>query len=550
MSDYHFVYFVGGPGSGKSTLVKALTAGQPHYEAKRPIPHITYDCGVVEIGAERAHFRGTDATSMSVQPLAVAFMHQLPAKLMMAEGDRLSNSGFFTGVLDAGYELTIVHVATTPNTAATWAAERAGLIGIKPQAEAWTAGRWTKVRNLLRHWEDWVVRLPECSVEDRVTQLRELGNPVIDALLGETKVTTEDPAEYPADAVITNGDGTATLVDFKTKADTAPSGEPEVALPADDKSLTGSATASSPVPFRLPVVEARLRSRISKEELEGKVGKVLTDSDYNVLLTGPTALRMPDGRLLCVYVPGAIKREAEDFYPILTKIRGATDNRGLASGTTRVITGPAQTRTRSMPVMSSILGAADAAGRFPYCRLTVFSANETEQWTELRPLFQRIAQQFETYVPDRYQRQVDFCKRTHPDWVIPDTPFTTITVNNSYSTGVHTDKGDLDEGFSCLAVLRKGSYTGGNLVFPEYRVAVGMHDGDLLLMDAHVHHGNTQMVCECGEKLLNKPCEKCGAERISVVCYYRTNMVKCGSPEDESAKRLAQQEKLSTMAGS
>jgi hypothetical protein len=291
------------------------------------------------------------------------------------------------------------------------------------------------------------------------------------------------------------------------------------------------------------MIELRLRSKISTAELEQKIGKVLTPSDFNLTLTGPCMVRKPDGRHLCVYLPGALVETVDEHYPTLTKIRGVTDNRGLASGTERVITGPAATRTRSMPVMSSILGAADPAGRFPYCRLTVFTAKEVEKWEGLQPLFKRISELFEEHVPGRFANQALWARRTHPDWVIPGTPFTTITVNNSYSTGVHTDKGDLDPGFSTLAVLRRGRYTGGHLVFPEYRVGVEMQHGDLLLMDAHDWHGNTAMTCECGNVMREKPCPDCGAERISVVSYFRTKMIDCGSPAQEDQKRLERLER-------
>ena len=109
-------------------------------------------------------------------------------------------------------------------------------------------------------------------------------------------------------------------------------------------------------------------------------------------------------------------------------------------------------------------------------------------------------------------------------------PWTTVTVNNTYPTGVHKDQGDLDEGFSNLAVLRRGDYAGGHLTFPRYRVAVNMQDGDLILMDAHEWHGNTQMRLDSED-----------AERISVVLYYRTNMITCGTAEEEieHAKRTA-----------
>jgi hypothetical protein len=71
------------------------------------------------------------------------------------------------------------------------------------------------------------------------------------------------------------------------------------------------------------------------------------------------------------------------------------------------------------------------------------------------------------------------------------------------------------------------------LVFPEFRVAVDMHDGDVLLMDAHEWHGNTRIVCACGDEP-NGACAVCGAERISIVSYYRSNMVNCGTAEEEA----------------
>jgi hypothetical protein len=92
---------------------------------------------------------------------------------------------------------------------------------------------------------------------------------------------------------------------------------------------------------------------------------------------------------------------------------------------------------------------------------------------------------------------------------------------------VHQDAGDLDQGYSCLAVLRYGQYAGGHLTFPEYRVACDLGHGDVLLMDAHQWHGNTALS-------LGSP----DAERISVVCYYRTKMAACGSPAAEQAKAV------------
>lgn len=305
-------------------------------------------------------------------------------------------------------------------------------------------------------------------------------------------------------------------------------------------------------------MDARLFSKLPDDRIEELKGKVLGDDSYDMLLTGPTFLTAPypegkgqkltmkqrsEGMPLVAYLPGAVKHAMDEAYDVLTTIRMKTDNRGLASGSERV-RGNGINRTRSKPIMSAVLGAMDPQGPQQYCRLTAFSARQVEQWESLRPLFQAIAKHFESHpkLTDRYGAQMREIARTPNDWIIPDTPFTTITVNNSYSTGVHTDKGDLDAGFSCLATCRRGEFTGARLVFPEYRVAVDMQDGDLVLMDAHQYHGNTLMTCKCGDVVNEGPCKVCGAERISVVAYFRTDMIKCGTFQQETEKLMAARE--------
>jgi hypothetical protein len=288
------------------------------------------------------------------------------------------------------------------------------------------------------------------------------------------------------------------------------------------------------------MIEARLRSRISQTELESKVGKILGDQDYNLLLTGPTRILKPNGRPLLVYLPGALLTEADTpaIYDTLHSLKGIrTENRGAASGSRRIASGSGN-KSRALPVPSSIIGAFDNAGHHKYCRLTAWTGANLPQWQQLHPLFQRIATHFATHLPDRYAVQLEQAQATYPEWVIPGTPFTTITVNNTYPTGVHLDAGDLEEGFSTLACLRKGTYTGGAFVFPKYRVGLDMRHGDLVLIDAHEYHGNTPIICACGERR-NGPCDRCGAERISVVSYFRKNMIKCGTYPEESTKAMA-----------
>ena len=292
------------------------------------------------------------------------------------------------------------------------------------------------------------------------------------------------------------------------------------------------------------LVEVRLRSWISDDELTAKVGKILAPSDYNVLCTGPVRLLRPDGQILAVYLPGALAAQLGEAWPVLSSIKMMTDNRGKASGTPAERRGD-QKRVRTRRVLSSLVGAIDrdsaskrTGGRLGACRLTAWTGEHVPEWLAMEPLFEAINNEFRYSVPARWQRQQQAAQDTHPDWLIGSTVFTTVTVNNTYSTGVHQDAGDLPEGFSTLAVARRGDYRGGHLVLPRYRVAFDMQDGDLLLFDAHEWHGNTNMWCPHQLDPLARPCPH-GCERISLVTYFRTKVQACESADAEHAKALA-----------
>lgn len=314
--------------------------------------------------------------------------------------------------------------------------------------------------------------------------------------------------------------------------------------------------------------ELRVRTKIHPDQLEAIKGKVLTEGDLDVVLTGPTAVYRPDGKMLCKYLPRHFASDdLVQYYDVLHSLREyETTNRGLASGTQRHKAFAEGTRTYSEPVASAIVGAFDAKPPKNYCRLTAFTGKENEKFASLFPLFGGIGDAFAEHVPDLHQQQMAYVNRTAEDWVVPGTPFTTITVNNSYPTGVHTDKGDLEEGFSNLTVLRRGSYRGGIFTFAEYRVGIDMQDGDLLLMDAHQWHGNTAMFCNWCDERIGPPSdprahERCyeylgsehdraadrPPERISIVCYYRTRIAECGTAEEEARRAEAWAEKRIAM---
>jgi hypothetical protein len=122
---------------------------------------------------------------------------------------------------------------------------------------------------------------------------------------------------------------------------------------------------------------------------------------------------------------------------------------------------------------------------------------------------------------------MEAAKKIDSAFLVPGTPFTTVTVNKTFRTAAHYDAGDLTSGLSNLLTLSNtGNYSGAYLVAPEYRVAVNVRPGDLLLINNHeVMHGNTPIVCHDEE-----------SERISLVVYFREKMLELGSKAYEDTR--------------
>jgi hypothetical protein len=166
------------------------------------------------------------------------------------------------------------------------------------------------------------------------------------------------------------------------------------------------------------------------------------------------------------------------------------------------------------------------ADRFPdgelSCRLTSFTKRHWEQYQELLPLTRKVSEVFREYLPECYALQDAAANRIDSGSVIEGTPFTTITINKDWQTAVHMDQGDLKSGFGALTLLTAGEFTGGELVFPRYRVAFAFRMQDVLLGDVHEPHGNLPIVGNWGE-----------FHRISLVFYLRENMlIVCPAARD------------------
>ena len=174
------------------------------------------------------------------------------------------------------------------------------------------------------------------------------------------------------------------------------------------------------------------------------------------------------------------------------------------------------------PVFSGVGGFYDRYPRIPFCRATSYTANNKEKFEKSIDFIEGISDWFKELIPTRWEAQKNAIDMISEDYHIGKSVYSTITINKNFRTACHRDAGDLTEGFGNLAALAppgsKG-WKGGYLCFPEYRVAVNVRPGDVLLMDVHSIHGNTPISAIEGESV---------PERISIVCYFRENMLNCG----------------------
>jgi len=198
------------------------------------------------------------------------------------------------------------------------------------------------------------------------------------------------------------------------------------------------------------------------------------------------------------------------------------------------------------------LAGGQKAPKVP-CRMTAWTRDHPKEWQQaIIPLVQQIDRQFAQLLPDRHQVQLTRAKQT-PDFQIPGTAFSTMTVNYNYQSANHKDAGDLDEGFGNLIVLERDRcvnndisrlggatrYEGGLLGFPQYGVALDVRQGDFCAVNVHEWHCNTRITGPVSAINLAQQSthemlkQKQGQEtwgRMTLVCYLRKGMLdKCGT---------------------
>jgi hypothetical protein len=179
----------------------------------------------------------------------------------------------------------------------------------------------------------------------------------------------------------------------------------------------------------------------------------------------------------------------------------------------------------SPKVESGNVGFMDArpgSGTVAVCRKTAFAKDYFDKYKSGIPFVQYVDKKYKELCPEHYKKQRSIADGTNQNYIIDNTSFTTVTVNRNFQTAVHKDAGDYPEGFGNLIIYREGSYDGGYFVLPEYGIALDLKNTDILFVDVHKWHGNTEFK-NCSDDW----------KRITFVMYYREYMYMCKSPKEE-----------------
>lgn len=278
-------------------------------------------------------------------------------------------------------------------------------------------------------------------------------------------------------------------------------------------------------------------------KVEGLGGRKPTSEDFDLLVQDDATIYKPNGELLLILAKGVLNEEnvtrAQNALRDAAKI---SRNRGMAAGYPDeaprahgyrygagireypILLNGALSKTDYAPAVSSgIVGYLDRNARFPYCRMTAFGLEFPEKFSEAIPLIHEISEEFRYRCETKWLNQWYYIQSGRTlDYRISDTVFSTITVNLNFQTAIHKDKGDYKDGFGVMTVMERGNYGGGYLCFPEFRVAVDVRHRDILFSDVHEWHGNTVFVPRSSDW-----------ERLSLVLYFRENMIHCESQEKE-----------------
>ena len=193
------------------------------------------------------------------------------------------------------------------------------------------------------------------------------------------------------------------------------------------------------------------------------LGKTPSKNEYSKVIKGNTVFTL-DGVCIGVYVK--LPKE------VLNEVRSCT-----------LETKYVETyRANGLPTKSSVFGALPrVAMRNDYCRFSSKTFDERLINKKLFNFQSLLCNIYKKFLPEQYEKDLKLTRDLIiDDYRLVDTPYTTININVNHAIKHHRDSGNIKGSYSNVLILKENCL-GGELVLPEYGLALEQSDGALCI---------------------------------------------------------------------
>ncbi len=228
-------------------------------------------------------------------------------------------------------------------------------------------------------------------------------------------------------------------------------------------------------------------------------------NDYDIVIKDDTSFFL-DGECIGIYIN--VPKES------LTYVREA------AKETKYVET----YRANTLPTKSSVFGALPrVALRNDFCRFSNQTITEKNNTDKLFTFQETLCGIYKEYLPELYNYDLSKARNLiDGDYRLIDTPYTTANINVNHAIKYHKDSGNIKGSFSNVLILKEYC-NGGELVLPEYKIALEQADGALCIFKGQEEiHGVMPL----------KPYKE-NFYRASIVYYTLAQLKHCYPYKDE-----------------
>lgn len=221
-----------------------------------------------------------------------------------------------------------------------------------------------------------------------------------------------------------------------------------------------------------------------------------------------------------------------DGKPLLLYFKFDADTAGVRRAIQKI---PYQVnhRTGGLTTQSRIFGFDPSTGiRKQWCSATLLGIENPNEHQVITEFAREIMPVYKKYLPEAFEAHKEASKKILPEWLIPDTIFSSGIINKNNQLNYHWDTGNFEGVYSNMIVF-KSNCSGGYLSLPEYNVGLECSDNTLVMFDGQsILHGVTPMKL-FGDK----------AYRYSIVYYTLQAIWKCEEIDKELLKVRANRAK-------